>query len=243
MENDLKKVAKIVKLIRKIQDNPEKSQESLLPFLNSLSKVQVVGVTGAPYVGKSSLIDKIIYYLRKDGKKVSVLAIDPSSPVSGGAFLGDRLRMRDHDLDPGVFIHSLASRQSEGGLPEGLDLMIRSAALFGDITIVETVGSGQHDIGIAKLVDTLLVVFEPSGDEISCLKSGPWELAHIIVVNKCDKDFADRFYENLRANLVSPSPFPIILKTKTLYPEEGVKEVAEGIYKHWEYLKTTKAAQ
>lgn len=240
-EDNFRTIGKIARLIRKIQDNPDKCRKLLSFRIDSLPKVQVVGVTGAPFVGKSSLINKIIHYLRKDGKKVSVLAIDPSSPISGGAVLGDRLRLRDHDLDPGVFIHSIASRQSVGGLPEGLDLMIRLMGVFGDIVIVETVGSGQHDTGIARFTDTLIVVFEPSGDEISCLKSGLWELAHIIVVNKCDKDQAERFYENLRANLVSNSEFPLILKTKTLYTDEGVREVVDGIYKHQEYIK--KAAQ
>lgn len=218
-------------LIRKVQDNPRET----LPEI-SAKKVQVVGVTGAPFVGKSSLISRMLHYLRKDGKKVGVLAIDPSSFVSNGAFLGDCLRMRVHTKDDGVFIHSIASRGSRGGLPEGLGLMIKIMSVFADIVIVETVGSGQQDVEIAKICDTLVVVFEPSGDEVSAPKAGPWELAHLIVVNKADKD-DHGFYESMKANILSTADFPQVFKTKISFgKDEGVKEVVEAIYKHWEYL-------
>jgi LAO/AO transport system kinase len=151
-------------------------------------KARIVGITGPPGVGKSSLIDRLIDDLRKQGKTVGVIAIDPTSPISGGALLGDRLRMQRHSEDEGVFIRSLATRHHHGGLTDSTAQIIHALDATGfDIVIVETVGTGQDEVEVAEVADTVVVVLMPElGDEIQRAKSGLMEIADILVINKAD---------------------------------------------------------
>jgi LAO/AO transport system kinase len=151
-------------------------------------KARILGITGPPGVGKSSLIDRLIDELRRHGNTVAVIVIDPSSPISGGALLGDRLRMQRHSEDDGVFIRSLATRHHHGGLTDATPQIIHALDAAGfDIVIVETVGTGQDEVEVAEVVDTVVVVLMPElGDEIQRAKSGLMEIADVLVINKSD---------------------------------------------------------
>ena len=149
---------------------------------------RIIGITGPPGVGKSTLIDRLITVWRRQAKTVAVVAVDPSSPITGGALLGDRLRMQHHSSDAGVFIRSLATRKHRGGLADSTAAIVRLLDATGfDVIVVETVGAGQNDVEIAELADTVVVVLMPElGDEIQRAKSGLMEIADIIVINKSD---------------------------------------------------------
>jgi len=151
-------------------------------------KARILGITGPPGVGKSSLIDRMIDELRRQGRMVGVIAVDPTSPISGGALLGDRLRMQRHSEDEGVFIRSLATRHHHGGLTDATPQIIHALDAAGfDIVIVETVGTGQDEVEVAEVADTVVVVLMPElGDEIQRAKSGLMEIADILVINKAD---------------------------------------------------------
>lgn len=168
---------------------------------------RVIGITGPPGAGKSTLIGNLIVGYRRRGERVAVLAVDPSSPYSGGAILGDRVRMTLHGTDPGVFIRSLASRGQSGGLaPAGLETTaVLAAAGFGTI-IVESVGVGQTDVGILTLADATILVLTPgAGDEVQSLKAGIMEIADIFVINKADYPGVDALERSLEENLHHPA--------------------------------------
>lgn len=150
-------------------------------------RARILGITGPPGVGKSTLIDRLLESYRHEKKTVAVIAVDPTSPVTGGALLGDRLRMQRHSADPGVFIRSLATRRHSGGLTDTAPVIVRALATMFDVVIVETVGAGQNDVEIADVADTVVVVLIPElGDEIQRAKSGLMEIADIVVTNKSD---------------------------------------------------------
>jgi LAO/AO transport system kinase len=162
-----------------------------------------VGVTGPPGTGKSTLVDKLIKAYRERGQRVGVLAVDPSSPFTGGAILGDRIRMQSRALDPGVFIRSLASRGRLGGLSRASAQAARALEAAGyDIVLVETVGIGQSEVDVARLADSVVLVSMPgSGDDIQTIKAGVMEIGDIFVVNKADREGADRAVREIRSML------------------------------------------
>lgn len=163
----------------------------------------IIGMTGPPGAGKSTLADKLIGVFRSRGLRVAVLAVDPSSPFTGGAILGDRLRMQSHATDPGVFIRSLATRGALGGLSRatGSSCRILEAAGY-EVIIVETVGVGQSEVDIVKVADTVVLVSVPGlGDDIQVIKAGIMEIGDVFVVNKADRDGADRVYREIRTML------------------------------------------
>ena len=164
-----------------------------------LGHAHVVGITGPPGAGKSTLTDRITAKLRAAGKRVGIVAVDPSSPFSGGAVLGDRIRMQGHFLDPGVFIRSLASRGSHGGVARAPRDVIRLLDAFGcDAVLVETVGVGQTELDVMRLADTTVVVLVPeAGDAVQVMKAGLLEIADVFVVNKADREGADRMHAEL----------------------------------------------
>jgi LAO/AO transport system kinase len=180
-------------------------------------RAHVVGITGPPGAGKSTLTDRITTQLRAAGQRVGIVAVDPTSPFSGGAVLGDRIRMQGHFLDPGVFIRSLASRGSHGGVARATRDVIRLLDAFGmERVIVETVGVGQTELDVMRLADTTVVVLVPeAGDAVQVMKAGLLEIADVFVVNKADRDGAERMRSELTQMLhlrtASPWSIPVLL--------------------------------
>lgn len=191
----------------------------------------IIGVTGPPGAGKSTLVDQLIGLLRAEGKKVAVIAVDPTSPYSGGAILGDRIRMQRHHGDPGVFIRSMATRGWLGGLARAATemTMLLDAAGF-DVVIVETVGVGQDEVEIARLADVTVVVLVPgAGDDVQSLKAGIMEIAQVFVINKADLPGADKLCREIQAALeLSKQARPEIVSTVAT-EGRGVGEVLAAI--------------
>lgn len=194
-----------------------------------------IGITGPPGSGKSTLVDKIIKQYRQQGKTVGVVAIDPSSPFSGGAVLGDRIRMQDHGGDEGVFIRSLGSRGSHGGLSRATREVVQLLDAFGfDIILIETVGVGQTELDIMSVAHTTVVVLVPeSGDTIQTMKAGLMEIADIFVVNKADREGAGRIFGELQAmaEMAAGGAKIPVLKVEAAR-NKGVDELVKNIAAH-----------
>jgi LAO/AO transport system kinase len=189
------------RLMRYIDDADPRAIADLKTLFPHTGRALVVGITGSPGAGKSTLTDRLIAAYRKQGKTVGVLAVDPTSPFTGGAILGDRIRMQGHAGDPGVFIRSLATRGNLGGLSRATGDCLRVMDAMGrQVIIVETVGVGQDEIDIAQLAHTTVVVLVPGmGDDIQAIKAGILEVADVFAVNKADLDGADRVVRELRS--------------------------------------------
>ena len=191
------------RLMRRIDDEDPAATADLQKLFPRTGRAYVLGITGSPGTGKSTLTDRVVARFRAQGLSVGVLAVDPTSPFSGGAILGDRIRMQAHASDPGVFIRSLATRGSLGGLSRATGDCIRVMDAMGkDVIVVETVGVGQDEIDIAQMAHTTLLVTVPGmGDDIQAIKAGILEVADVFIVNKADLDGADRTVRELRQML------------------------------------------
>ncbi len=191
------------RLMRDVDDALPGARAELRSLFPKTGRARIIGITGAPGAGKSTLTDRLISAYRKQGKSVGVVAVDPTSPFSGGAILGDRIRMQDHATDPGVFIRSLATRGSLGGLSRATSDVVRIMDAMGkDVILVETVGVGQDEIDICRLAHTTLVVTVPGmGDDVQAIKAGILEVADVFAVNKADREGADRTVRELKAML------------------------------------------
>ncbi len=200
LEGDVRAASR---LMRHIDDGEEGATAELRALFPKTGRAYIIGITGSPGAGKSTLTDRLIAKYRKAGKKVGVIAVDPTSPFTGGAILGDRIRMQDHATDPGVFIRSLATRGNLGGLSRATGDCIRVMDAMGqDVVIVETVGVGQDEIDIAQMAHTTIVVTVPGmGDDIQAIKAGILEVADVFAINKADLDGADRMVRELRMML------------------------------------------
>jgi LAO/AO transport system kinase len=205
-------------------------------------KAHVVGITGPPGAGKSTLVDAMATRLRKTGQQVGVVAVDPSSPFSGGAVLGDRIRMQSHFLDPGVFIRSVSTRGCHGGIPRATRDIVRLLDAFGmETVLVETVGVGQTELDIMRLADTVVVVLVPeAGDAVQVMKAGLLEIADVFVVNKSDREGADRLETELTQMLMMrpPSAGGVPVVRTEARRGIGVDAVGDAIAQH----RTTRAA-
>lgn len=232
------------RMIRDVEDGVPSVLESLKALYPATGRAHIIGITGSPGVGKSTLVDEMISQYRKRAKTVGVLAVDPTSPLTGGALLGDRLRMQRHSLDEGVFIRSIANRGCLGGLAQSVRKAIDVLDAMGkDIVIVETVGVGQGEVDVVKNVHTTVVVGSPGmGDDIQAIKAGILEVGDVFVINKADREGADKAVGSLRMMIdVSRRGHeaekwkPRILKTQAT-SGEGVPELLEEINRHAQYL-------
>ena len=232
LAGEKKSLAQLISLVE--SDSPALSEiiEIIRPHLD---KAYRIGITGPPGGGKSTLVDKLTSTIRSKGLSVGIIAVDPSSPISGGAVLGDRIRMQRHYLDSGVFIRSMATRGSHGGLSNAVQATVNLLDAFGkDIIIVETVGVGQTELGIKEIANIVVLVLVPeSGDDMQAMKAGLIEIADIIVVNKADHEGAERLAAQLRATLGSNlgKSEPSIITTQAIN-NVGIKELYQIIDKH-----------
>ncbi len=229
-------------LIRGIEDETPAAIAELKNIYPHTGKAHIVGLTGAPGVGKSTLIDALIAALRKRNMTVGVVAVDPTSPFSGGAILGDRVRMQQHCVDRGVFIRSMANRGWAGGLARATISAVHVMDAMGkDIILVETVGAGQSEVDIARVADTAVVILSPvSGDEMQMIKAGIMEIADIFVVNKADKEGANTIASAIQFMLeMKPCPppkwKPPILLTEAVF-NKGIEPLVDEITRHRRYL-------
>ena len=225
---DVRAIARAISLV---EDDTAAGTQLLEALFSRTGRAQLVGITGPPGAGKSTLVDRLIADMRKDGKTVGVLAVDPTSPFSGGAVLGDRVRMGRHHADAGVFIRSMATRGHLGGLARATaDAAQILDAAGTDLIVIETVGVGQGEVDVARTADVSIVMLVPgSGDEIQALKAGIMEIADLFVVNQADRDGADAVVQAIAANqALQPAAAnqwrPPILKTVAT-TGEGVADV------------------
>jgi LAO/AO transport system kinase len=242
LRGEVRAAARLMRLIDDAQPAAEAELRALFP---KTGRAQLVGITGNPGAGKSTLVDRLIAHLRSLNKTVGVLAVDPTSPFTGGAILGDRIRMQDHALDTGVFIRSLATRGQLGGLSRATSDCARVLDAMGkDVILIETVGVGQDEVEICRLAHTTVVVVVPGlGDDIQAIKAGILEVADLFVVNKADREGADRTVRDLRSMLelsqakAGKDDFDIQILKCVASRDEGVKEVWGAIETHHRHLQ------
>jgi LAO/AO transport system kinase len=235
LKGDVRAIARAISLI---EEQGESARELLRTLFSKSGRAHVIGVTGSPGAGKSTLVDQLANALAKDDKRVAVLAVDPSSPFTGGALLGDRIRMDRAVEKENVYVRSMASRGALGGLAPSTNeaIIVLDAAGF-DYVIVETVGVGQAEVEVVKSADTVVVVLVPGmGDTVQALKAGILEIADIFVINKADYAGADRLFKEIRSMLELAEDdvaSPEIVKTIAT-KGDGVEELTQKLLKHLE---------
>ncbi len=240
LDGDHRSIARLISLVESESPQAEHIMRKIYPHSG---KAHIIGLTGSPGAGKSTLADKVIAHFKELGKTVGVIAVDPSSPFTGGAILGDRLRMQQHAVDPDVFIRSMGTRGSLGGLSRSTqEAALILDACGKDVVIIETVGVGQSEVDIVKIADTVGLILVPGmGDDIQVMKAGIMEIADVFIVNKADRDGADRVSTevNMMLDLLGMRPWrPPVLKT-IAERGEGVKEVVSEMIRHADFLKVS----
>ncbi|MCK7558279.1 methylmalonyl Co-A mutase-associated GTPase MeaB [Chitinophaga sedimenti] len=237
LEGHIKTLARCISLV----ENEAPGYEALLEQLPANPRTRVVGITGPPGAGKSTLVNALIGELLQQQKRVAIIAVDPSSPFNFGALLGDRIRMSQHFNNPDVFIRSMASRGALGGLsPKVIEVSDVICAAGFDYLFIETVGVGQSEVEIAGIADSTVVVVVPeAGDEIQTMKAGLMEIADVFVVNKADRDNADEFVKNLRllahSRQTAQWETPVVKTVATQH--RGIHELIEALQQHQSQLQ------
>ncbi len=239
-QGDMFSIARLISLVENQEENIDDIIATIYPHTG---KAHLVGITGPPGAGKSTLIDKLIYLAREKKKKVAVLCVDPSSPFSGGAILGDRIRMQAHAGDENVFIRSIGTRGGQGGLSRTSQkaVMLLDAAGF-DLVILETAGVGQTELGILGVTHTNVVVLVPeSGDEVQMMKAGILEIADILNVNKCDRVGSDHIIKSLTMSLElshgAKGSWSVPITKTVAEKNQGISELYQSIEEHYRFLK------
>ena len=232
----------LARAITMVENRTPESIELLKALFPYSGNALLVGLTGAPGAGKSTLVDQIAREYRKQGKTIGIVAVDPTSPFSGGAILGDRIRMQSHHADAGIYIRSMATRGSLGGLASTTaDVATVLDASGRDLVMIETVGVGQDEVDIVRLADVTIVILVPGmGDDVQTIKAGIMEIADIFVINKSDREGAERVEREIRAmqSLASRHDdwVPPIVKT-VASDGAGITELVQTIEKYREYLQ------
>lgn len=241
LEGDQRALSRLISLLERGDPEAAGVMKAVDPHTG---EAYTIGITGPPGVGKSTIVDRLTELMRRQGLTVGIIAVDPSSPFTGGALLGDRIRMQRHYLDSGVFIRSVATRGQSGGLPRIVKSMVRLLDAAGkDIILVETVGVGQAELGIMGVADTVLVALMPeSGDVIQTLKAGIMEIADIYLVNKADREGANQMSAAITTMLQMATAHPVwappVILTRA-HSGEGIEELWSKIQEHREFLTTT----
>jgi LAO/AO transport system kinase len=232
----------LARAISTVEDRRPGSSELLKALFPYTGHARILGLTGSPGAGKSTLVDQLAKHYRKQNQSVGIIAVDPTSPYSGGAILGDRIRMQDHFADSGIYIRSMATRGSLGGLARATaDVSTVLDASGRDLIMVETVGVGQDEVDIVRLADITVVMLVPGmGDDVQTIKAGIMEIADIFVINKSDREGAERVEREIRAMQALAARkdhwTPPIIKT-VASEGQGIAELAEAISQYESYLK------
>ncbi len=232
----------LARAISAVENRAPGWSELLKALFPHTGKARIIGLTGAPGSGKSTLVDQLAKHYRKEKQKVGIIAVDPTSPYTGGAILGDRIRMQDHHADPGIYIRSMATRGSLGGLARATaDVATVLDASGRDRILIETVGVGQDEVDIVRLADVTVVILVPGmGDDVQTIKAGIMEIADIFVINKSDRDGAERVEREIRAlqSLATRNDGWTPPVVKTVATEgTGTQELADSIIDYEVYLK------
>jgi GTPase len=235
-------VRALARAISSIEDNRPESRELLKQLFNFTGQARIIGLTGAPGAGKSTLVDQLAREYRRQQRTVGIIAVDPTSPYTGGAILGDRIRMQAHHADAGIYIRSMATRGKLGGLARATtDAATVLDAAGKDVVLIETVGVGQDEIDIVRLADVTVVILVPGmGDDVQTIKAGIMEIADIFVINKSDREGAERVEREIRSmqtlSIRADEWSPPIVKT-VASEGKGISELATAIANYEQYLQ------
>jgi LAO/AO transport system kinase len=231
-------------MISWLEDEDERAYPCMVDLYRHTGKAYIIGITGSPGAGKSTLTDRLTHHIRKAGLRVGIIAVDPSSPFTGGAILGDRVRMSEHNLDPDVYIRSMATRGFLGGMSKATGDVVKVLDAFGkEVIIIETVGVGQDEVDIIGIADTTCLVLVPGlGDAIQSMKAGIMEIADVFVINKADRSGADQLMAEVTyrveqdASIKHTDWSPTVVKTVAV-DDEGVDQLWQAVLQHRSHLE------